>query len=521
MKLFFDPIKMQENEPELDKCVAADLRLDDILHGLISDKEIETAAKKVLMQFCRDESIIDYRQQIVYDLIGNDGVFRLFSDLRDGLVQLNELYQMNMFRQIPETRALKTFLITEKFTRIYSRLLAKAEDTDTSELSPAFSQIITDIRDAGRKAELDRMEKDVIAMREGLKKLESVRFNRFFSRGQNIENSIMPATEEPSLTKHISDLAAGLGLDVNEANVCALQVSRELTRPVFLALHEEYKDVFDGIERFHSEYEKTFDGEWLDLIPKLSAVIAFALIFRKLKASGFPVTKGKTAVSTEIEGLYSLALASKGATPGQVVCNDLNTTPDRKFFFIMGPNAGGKTVFLSALAMCRLMFQGCGIVPAKSAKIRIVRRLFTHFPVEEYNDESGRLVEEQNRVDKIFAAVGNGDCAAFFNETYSSTKADVAYRLSSELCENVRKHDVEGLFVTHLHSLKDYATSTEQQAPHIGILTAAKDGRTGQRTYRIVPMTSQNSSFAEDILEKYGMTAAQMFQRLKLKKEGR
>ena len=145
--------------------------------------------------------------------------------------------------------------------------------------------------------------------------------------------------------------------------------------------------------------------------------------------------------------------------------------------------------------------------------------MFTHFPVEEYNDNSGRLVEEQGRVERIFKDVTDGQSLALFNETYSSTKADIAYKLSTELVDKVLEHDISGLFVTHLHSLKDYAAETADRPHSAGVLTALNDEKTGKRLYKIVPLSTQNSSFARDILLKYDMTVEQMLERIQKKRE--
>ncbi len=520
MKLFFDPIKTppQPAKP-LDRCVAQDMQLEELLHNFIADREMEGSVYDVVMDFCSDGDIIRYRQNILGDLIYSDDVYGMFTALKDNLFELKILFEMEMFKQIPEMKSMKTFLVTEKFVDIYTALLGRAKAANNSSLSAETKKIIEDICDATRVAELDTIRKDLEGLRESLKELERIRFNRFFSRGQNIENSIIPATKEKSVTTDIAELAKCMGLDVTEAEACALQASREMTRPVFIALYNEYHHIFEQIDAFHDKYNSTFDIEWINVIPKLNAILGFAIMYRRLRERGFAIAKATQAPLTNVNGLYSFFLVDKGLTPAQVVSNDYVCTDDTSFFFIMGPNAGGKTIFLSSVGLCQLFFQACGFVPASRAQIKIMKRMFTHFPVEEYNDNSGRLVEEQGRVEKIFGDVTDGECLALFNETYSSTKADIAYKLSVELCEKARATRLSGIFVTHLHSLKDYARETVCRAPHIGALTAMKDKRTGARTYKIVPMSDQNSSFAKDILEKYDMTVEQIFDRIQTKQK--
>lgn len=517
MKLFFDPIKRPENVKPLDLCVSMDMQVEEILHLFLSDKPMETAALDVINDFCSDPQTIVYRQDIVGDLIAHQDFFDMFRKLREDIFDMKLLYEMKMFKNVPEMKTMKTFLIAEKFSEIYSTLLENAEKLDLQSYHPSTKKIIDDICSEENRKDLDNLKNDIKGLRDKFSTIDEVRFNRYFSRGLNIENSIIPKTENPSLNAILTDISNRLNLDPSVGARPALQSPRELTRPVFISLYKLFYDVFKYIDEFHDRYENYFDTDWLELIPKLDAVLAFALIFKEIKERGFSVCRADISDSTKITEFYSLFLVKRGMTPDQVVCNDYYFNEKQPFYFITGPNAGGKTIFLSSACHCQLFFQACGFVPAKAAKIKLMKRMFTHFPVEEYNDNSGRLVEEQGRVDRIFQTMTDNESIAFFNETYSSTKADIAYDLSVQLCERVMEKGMAGLFVTHLHSLKDYAKETTERPRSIGVLTALNDEATGKRLYKIVPLSSQNSSYAIDILRKYDMTIDRMLERVKEK----
>ena len=518
MKLFFDPIKAQPDAKPLDYCVAVDMQLEELLNAFLSSKEQEEATLEIINQFCSDPEIISYRADIIDDMIKNDALFSLFSDLRSDLWDLNLLYELKMFKNVPEMATMKTFLIIEKFTEVYRKFMDGARAVDQQNLSQSVKNILCETYSDDKKKQLDAILKDMAGLRESLETIGEIRLNRYFSRGQNIENSIIPKTEEPSLTMRLAGISANLGMDVTEAYAPAVHQPREFSRPVFKSLYTLYYDIFKNIDSFHEKYKDVFDTSWLDLIKKLDAVIGFARIFREIKEKGFDCAKATISDTTDIMDFYSLFLVKRGLSPDQVVYNDY-TYEKSSFFFITGPNAGGKTIYLSAVGLCQLFFQACGHVPAKKAKIKIMKRMFTHFPVEEYNDNSGRLVEEQGRVERIFKDVADGQSLALFNETYSSTKADIAYKLSTELVDKVLEHDISGLFVTHLHSLKDYAAETADRPHSAGVLTALNDEKTGKRLYKIVPLSTQNSSFARDILLKYDMTVEQMLERIQKKRE--
>lgn len=517
MKLFFDPLRDNPEVEPLNPHVEQDMRLEELLHGFLSSRELERSALRILNEFCSDPEIIRFRQGFIGDLTENDGLYEMFTTLRDNVFEMKILYELKMFKEVPEMGTMKTFLLVERFAETYQTLVAQAKAIQ-GPVSKATEEILSAILAPEHTGPVDSLISDIKAVRAELETIGEVRFNRYFSRGQNIENSVLAKTETASLTAQITDIVKRLGVDPSEVEKSALLGKKEFTRPVFIAVFELYRDIFRKVDEFHEKYTGFFSVTWFALIEKLNACLAFAIIFRKLKERNFPYAKAEISDVTDIHDFYSFFLVTRDFTPDQVVFNDYKYDQTTSFYFITGPNGGGKTIFLTSVCLNQLFFQATGLVPAREAKIRVMRKVFTHFPVEEYNDKSGRLVEEQGRVEEIFRAITDDDCMALFNETYSSTKADIAYKMSVELCEQVMDRKVKGLFVTHLHSLKDYAReSKERRTPNIGILTALNNEETGKRLYKIVPLSDQNSSYARDILRKYDMTVEKMMERIRKK----
>ena len=521
MKLFFDPLKDDPSVKPLNSHVQADMRLEELLHSFLESRDLERATLRTLNQFCDDPEVIKFRQDVIGDMVENDGVYDLFCELEENVRELKVIYELKMFKEIPEMSTMKTFLLTEKFAAVYKAMLDRAEAME-GQISEGTKSILDLIKAEENTAPVKALTDDIAEVRKELETIGKVRLNRYFSRGQNIENSVLAKTDRPSLTKHLTDTVAALGVDTAEVERSALLGRKEFTRPVFIAMYNLYKDIFAKVDDFHEKYDGFFSPTWFDLIEKLNACIGFAKIFRTLKERSFPYVRGVAAQETDIKNFYSFFLVTRGFDPAQVVFNDYKYNQKTSFYFITGPNAGGKTIFLTSVCLCQLFFQATGLVPATDARIRVLRRVYTHFPVEEYNDNSGRLVEEQGRVEEILRDMTEDDCMCLFNETYSSTKADIAYNMSVDLCEKMIELKAKGLFVTHLHSLKDYARETrERTEPNIGVLTALNDEDTGKRMYKIVPLSDQNSSFALDILKKYDMTVEKMMERVaaKLNKE--
>ncbi len=521
LKLFFDPLRDTPESKPLNSHVQVDMRLEELLHTFLSSRDLERATLRILNEFCTDPETIKFRQDFIGDMVENDDVYEMFSQLRENVHELKVIYELKMFKEIPEMGTMKTFLLTEKFANVYKELWDKAIAVKGN-VNKGTQDILDAVKAPENTAPVEALFDDIKAVRKELETIGEIRLNRYFSRGQNIENSILAKADRPSLTAQIVDIVERLGADAAEAKVSALLGRKEFTRPVFIAMYNLYKHIFEKVDEFHEKYDGFFSPTWFALIDKLDACIGFAKIFRTLKERSFPYAKAVIAEDTDIKDFYSFFLVTRNLAPDQVVFNDYKYDQKTSFFFITGPNGGGKTIFLTSVCLCQLFFQATGLVPATKAKLRIMRRVYTHFPVEEYNDNSGRLVEEQGRVEDILRDMTSDDCMCLFNETYSSTKADIAYKMSVDLCEKMMELKAKGLFVTHIHSLKDYAKETrERTEPNIGVLTALNNEDTGKRMYKIVPLSDQNSSFALDILKKYDMTVDKMMERVhaKMKEE--
>ena len=168
MKLFFDPIKAQPQEKPLDYCVAVDMQLEELLNAFLSSKEQEEATLEIINQFCSDPEIIAYRADIIEDMTKNDCLFDLFCELRNDLWELSLLYELKMFKSVPEMVTMKTFLIIERFTEIYEKFMKGAEAIDKKTLSATTVKILTDTCSAEKKAELNKITKDMGGLRESL-----------------------------------------------------------------------------------------------------------------------------------------------------------------------------------------------------------------------------------------------------------------------------------------------------------------------------------------------------------------
>ena len=153
--------------------------------------------------------------------------------------------------------------------------------------------------------------------------------------------------------------------------------------------------------------------------------------------------------------------------PGEkFVSNDLNIGDDLRIMLITGPNMAGKSTYLRQVALTVLMAQvGC-YVPAKSADIGVVDRIFTRVGAQdnlvegestfllEMNEASNILNHATNKSLIVLDEIGRG--------TSTFDGLSIAWALTEYIHDNPRLRS-KTLFATHYHEL----TELEKKLPGV------------------------------------------------------
>ncbi len=160
------------------------------------------------------------------------------------------------------------------------------------------------------------------------------------------------------------------------------------------------------------------------------------------EGNGFEIIKGRHPV------IESLNFA------GNFVPNDCVFDEKNRFLLITGPNMGGKSTFLRQVALISLMAQIGSFVPAQSAELSVVDRIFTRVGASDNlaKGESTFMVEMQeasyilnNATDKsliILDEIGRG------TSTYDGVS--IAWAMSEFIHDQIK---AKTLFATHYHEL--------------------------------------------------------------------
>jgi len=206
--------------------------------------------------------------------------------------------------------------------------------------------------------------------------------------------------------------------------------------------------------------------------------------------------------------------------PGRYVPNDaLLDDDDRRFVILTGPNMAGKSTFMRQTALIVLMAQMGSFVPAESAEIGVVDRVFTR--VGAFDDllrgQSTFMVEMVEVANILNSATGNS--LILLDEMGRGTSTfdgmSIAWAVAEHLSDRGRS-GAKTIFATHYHQLTDLASlldgvfnqcmAVEDKGGEILFLRKVVDGRSdrsyGVHVARLAGLPKPVLDRAEEILEK-------------------
>jgi len=141
-------------------------------------------------------------------------------------------------------------------------------------------------------------------------------------------------------------------------------------------------------------------------------------------------------------------------TEAGFVPNDTALTPDRRVAVVTGPNMSGKSTYMRQVALVVLLAQAGSFVPAASADLRVVDRIFTRVGASD-DIAGGRstFMVEMTELSSILRAATE-DSLVLLDEVGRGTSTTDGLAIARAATEYV--HDELGattLFATHHHEL--------------------------------------------------------------------
>jgi DNA mismatch repair protein MutS len=200
----------------------------------------------------------------------------------------------------------------------------------------------------------------------------------------------------------------------------------------------------------------------------LARIDVSAALAERAAESGWCLPEFTDAAELHIEGGRHPVVESALARSGErFISNDCSLAPDRRLWLVSGPNMGGKSTFLRQNALIVILAQAGSYVPASSARLGLVDRLFSRVGASD-NLARGRstfmvemvetaaiLAQATERSFVILDEVGRG------TSTYDGLA--IAWAVVEGIHEANR---CRCLFATHYHELTRLAETLDALSLH-------------------------------------------------------
>ena len=183
-----------------------------------------------------------------------------------------------------------------------------------------------------------------------------------------------------------------------------------------------------------------------------ACAMRYTAFLREKGSLVYPEISGSGAKITD---LYDLRLLTERQ---DVTPCDLRISDGKAGLLIRGENGAGKTTFLRSVGTAYLMFQAGLPVPAKTAAMRPVNGIYTHFSSAEDDflpgDRSGRFEGEVRAVSEMLSRAERGGLI-LMNETFQSTEFGEGTRAMRGILSVLPEAGIRYILVTHLTGLFD------------------------------------------------------------------
>lgn len=210
------------------------------------------------------------------------------------------------------------------------------------------------------------------------------------------------------------------------------------------------------------------------------------------------------ALASSISGLFNPFLVVEGV---KVRTCDVECASD-SIVILTGPNSGGKTRLMQAVALVHLLAHGGFPVPAKHARITRVQNLFVSMIEEVRADQAeGRLGMELLRIRKLFEQVGPRDLVVL-DELCSGTNPSEGEEIFQLVTELIAELGPQVWISTHFLKLAHELEGQAELHPYLRFLQVDLDAN-DHPTYQFKPGVAV-TSLAKQTAARLGVTRAEL-----------
>ncbi|MFP4302266.1 MAG: MutS-related protein [Spirochaetaceae bacterium] len=509
--------------------VYEDLNFSHLLRAVSKERLGEHRFDRILRRLPVVPSVSQYRAEIVADLRLNP---KLTEELHREVDACRELasarysYSEDLLETVGRLTELDLFVDR---VRAFSAVLARRRESLRSQGLRRFDEALQEATEAETfktlEVELPRLRKEL-------------RNRRSLTVGINLDDKMRPmaatlisVNEEPfgeqsSLQRVLSRFTpqgARQPLHTNDLpdSLRRSDGSAPALSPLFRDLEQLLRSIVRPVAkglRQYSYLQTTLIGE---IAEELSLLLGIVDLCDSLEAKGFPTVSAKlrnpgtSHPEVILRGLYALSLP-ESASVDEVVRNDFIAEQGDALLILTGPNSGGKTTYLRAVAQAQFLAQHGFPVPAEEAEIPMVPGILSLFAAGDTPQATaeGRLAQELRQLSQMIGEAPP-EALYFFNEAFSSTGTDDALEIAETVIRGIVDSGGRVLFATHLHALagKRDELSEEFGEPEVVNLVARTDREVP--TFRIERGEPEGRSYAARLVKEYGLDHDALLRRIR------
>lgn len=462
-----------------------------------------------------DVQTIVYRQELFDDLLREPSLADLLRTLLPLLQNMDELYRLreNSHQTEGQLYAIKLIELYLTFIDTACQGVTRLRDSIRSKSLSRFAQTVSDIAQSQSYQNLVANTRTLSGEIAEVKCVTvGLNLDATFSP---YEFGILSLHNEYMQTSGLMERLRGQSVPNKLTALCPLKnTSKALTKDerrfadmaVSSVINRLFKSTIADWEPAVKAFFRQYTKQFLPLICEIKYILFGVSLLEELQSKGMPLTvpviKPKEQKTFCVKGLYHPILALQKS---KITYNDITFDQNGMIYLLTGPNSGGKTVFLSSVAICQIFAQLGFPVPAKHAEISPVDRLLVHFATKTAGDH-GRLEEECLQIKELFCKLTRHSLV-LMDEAFSSTSAYEGAHIAFDVVCALSAYACRGIFSTHLHELiprRHEINEMPRTRSKVDTLTAELGyGKT--RTYRITRTVPDGKSYARTISDRYGL----------------
>jgi DNA mismatch repair protein MutS2 len=185
---------------------------------------------------------------------------------------------------------------------------------------------------------------------------------------------------------------------------------------------------------------------------------------------------------------------------------------------VTGPNSGGKTRLLQAIAIAQILAQSGFFVPVRAGRAPRATGLFASLFEEARSDQpEGHLGMELLRIRRMFERLEEGGLVVL-DELCSGTNPSEGEEIARMVLSLLPELGVQAFVTTHLLQFAQ-KLAKERPTPTLDFLQVELDAKE-RPTYRFVPGVAK-TSLAQKTAARLGVTREELMERIVAKRSAR